>query len=238
LFTEIELIPEEVAIAESQQMGALLVGVEKVTYLINRCKIYEILYLQDKQSRPVVAKNLESENLELENLKSALVELYAAILQFLARANQLYKSFVTRALNGILNTEEVVGFPNKCEKLEARVDFEVGNCERLYSRTVHAKLDEFSKRLKQLLMNLEEPIMRTDSRVAALYDGLNESERPDILNWLSSIQYERNHRTAREGRTNGTGKWLLEHKQFRDWRGSSSSTILWLHGIRRCPMYI
>lgn len=233
LFTEMELTLEEMAVAESQQMGALLIGVEKVTYLINRCKIYEILYLHGEQSRPVVV-----ENLELENLKLALVELYAIILQFLAKANRLYQSFGTRVLHGILNTDEIVGFANKCEILETRVDIEVGNCERLYNRTAHAKLDECGERLKQLLVDLQKPIMRTDSRVAALFDGLNESERSDILNWLSSIQYEKNHRTAREERTDGTGKWLLEHDRFRDWRRSSSSTILWLHGIRRCPMII
>jgi hypothetical protein len=233
LFTEIELTFEEMAVSESQQMGALLIGVEKVTYLISRCKIYEFLYLHDKQSRPVVV-----ENLELENLKLGLIELYAVILQFLAKANRLYKSFGARALHGILNPDEVVGFTNKCEKLETRVDIEAGNCERLYSRTVHANLDECGERLKQLLVDLQKPILRTDYRVAALYDGLNESERSDILNWLSNIQYEKNHCTASEGRTSGTGTWLLEHERFRYWRGSSSSTILWLHGIRRCSMYI
>jgi hypothetical protein len=116
------------------------------------------------------------------------------------------KSLGIRALHGILHTEEVVGFVNRCEKLETRVDIEIGNCERLYSRTAHTKLDECGERLKQLLVDLQRPIMRTDFRVAALYDGLNESERSDILNWLSSIRYEKNHRTAREGRTDGTGK--------------------------------
>jgi hypothetical protein len=226
------------AVAESQQMGALLIGAEKVTYLINRCKIYEILYLHDKQPRPVVLDNLVSEKLALDNLKVALVELYAVILQFLAKANRLYESFSTRVLHGIMDTDEVVGFSNKCEKLETRVDIEAGNCDRLYDWTAHTKIDECRERFKQLLVDLEKPIMRTDSRVAALYDGLNESARCDILNWLSSIQYEKNHRTAREGRTNGTGKWLLEHERFRDWRRSSSSTILWLHGIRRFLLYI
>jgi hypothetical protein len=218
---------EEMAVAESQQMGALLIGVEKVTYLISRCKIYEILYLHDKQS-----------GLEVKNLELALVELYAAMLQFLAKANRLYKNFSTRLLHGILNPDEVVGFVKRCEDLETRVDFEVGNCERTYSRTAHAKLDECGKRLEQLLAGLQKPIMRTDSGVAALYANLNESERFDILTWLSSIQYEKNHRTAREGRTDGTGKWLLEHERFLDWRRSSSSMILWLHGIRKCSMYI
>jgi hypothetical protein len=45
-----KLTLKKMAVAESQQMGALLIGVEKVTYLTNRCKVYETIYLHDKQS--------------------------------------------------------------------------------------------------------------------------------------------------------------------------------------------
>ena len=205
-------------------MGALLIGVEKVAYLINRCKIYETLYLPNKQfgqagidPEPAVA-----------NLESALVTLYATMLRFLATASRLYdKSFGARAVRGILNVEEVTDFVAECQRLETRVDIEASNCDRTCSQTTHKKL-----------ASLQEPIMRTDFRVAALYDKLNESERCEILTWVSDIPYESNHYTARRGRTDGTGEWLLRHDRYREWRGSSASTILWLHGIRTCPAYI
>src|SRR5208282_5294000 len=102
----------------------------------------------------------------------------------------------------------------------------------------HAKLDECGERLKQLLAGLQEPIMRTDSRVAALHDRLDESERFKVLTWVSDSPYESYHYTARKERTDRTGEWLLKHERYREWRGSSASTILWLHGIRRGPVYI
>lgn len=215
------------AAAESQQMGALLIGVERVVCLINRCKIYEILYIHDKQ--PGKAQ---------ENLESALVALYAAMLRFLADANRLYTRSGVRVFYGILNPDQVVGFIKECDELEIRVDIEASNCERTYSRTERAKMDERGERFKQLLVDLREPIMRVDSRVAALFSRSNETESCNILTWISSIPHKKNHLTARGGRTNGTGKWLLTNARYQDWRRSSSSTILWLHGIRRCLMHI
>jgi hypothetical protein len=230
---------EKVAVAESQQMGALLTGIEKVTYLLNRSKIYEILYLDDGQSgRAATDLELVMENSELAvaNLKSALVTLYAAILRFLSTASRLYdKSFGARALYGILNPDKVVNFVDEFQRLEIRVDIEASTCERTFGRAAHAKLGERGERLKELLAVLQEPIMRVDSRVAALHDKLNESERLEILTWISDIPYESNHYTAREERTDGTGEWLLRHERYREWRESSASTILWLHGIRGCP---
>jgi hypothetical protein len=250
--TEMKLIPKKMTVAESQQMGALLIGVEKVTYLINRCKIYEILYLRDKRPWEAVAdlepaetnpdlamKNpdpaMKTPESAVANLESALVMLYAAMLRFLSTANQLYdKNVAARAIHGILNPDKVVSFVDECRSLERRVDIEASNCERTYSR---AKLGECGERLKQLLAGLQEPIVRVDSRVAALHDRLNESERSEILTWVSDIQYESNHYTARKERTDGTGEWLLRHERYQEWRRSSASTILWLHGIRRCPAF-
>src|SRR5439155_20645018 len=97
-----KLTLKKMAVVESQQMGALLIGVEKVTYLINRCKIYEILYLRGEQPGQAVMdmeppmKNPES---AAANLESALVTLYAAMLRFLSTANRLYdKSFGSRII--------------------------------------------------------------------------------------------------------------------------------------------
>lgn len=239
-----KLTPQQVATAESQQMGALLSGIEKVAYLINRCTIYEILYLHDTNPGQVAAQVAEtSEWVEqsrkaAENLELALLNLYTAMLHFLGKASRLYKSVGFRVLNGSLQPDQVVGFVKDCDALESRVEIEASNCERTYIRTAHASLGESRERLEHLLVELQEPIMRTDTRVAALYTRLNESQRMDILKWVSHIQHEKIHRTAREGRTNGTGKWLLAHKRYQNWQESKISMILWLHGIRTCPIFI
>lgn len=55
-------------------MGAVLVAVEKLTNLLNRCELYESLHV----------RNTASPTKGQANLAVALVELYAAILDFLA----------------------------------------------------------------------------------------------------------------------------------------------------------
>ncbi|KAI9781927.1 MAG: hypothetical protein M1816_002150 [Peltula sp. TS41687] len=139
-------------VADSQQMGDLLVGTEKVTYLICRCKIYETLYVYSANTGQALA-----------NLQPALVALYATILRFLALANRLYdKNTIPRAIHAVLNSDEVHKFIQSCQSLEEQVDFEASNCERTYSHTAHTKLDEHMESLEQLLSDMREPIVRTD----------------------------------------------------------------------------
>lgn len=220
---------KQMTVAESQQMGALLTGVEKVTSLIARCQIYEALYLEKEQSeqeewRPVVS-----------NLNSALVTLYATVLSFLASAIRAYnQGIISRTLCTILNPVEVIGFIDKCQTLENNVAVEVDNCERIHTRRIHASSEEQIQSLKQILADLQTPILRTDSRVAALGEKLDSSERLIMLEWISDIRYEENHFFASQGRTDRTGEWLLRHGRYREWRASSASVILWLHGDREC----
>ena len=210
--------------AENQQMGALLTGVEKITSLIARCQIYEALYLKREQ--------FEQEEWEraVMTLKSALVSLYATMLRFLGSAIRAYnQGAIIRTLSAILKPAEVIGFLDECQALENNVAIEVDNCERILTRRFHTSSEERIEKLKHIL---ETPLLRTDSRVAALCKKLESFERLKILKWISSIPYEENHDFASQGRTSGTGEWLLRNEKYCEWRASSASMILWLHGDR------
>jgi hypothetical protein len=197
-------------------MGALLVSIEKVTYLTNRCTIYESLYRPGTTPEQV-----------LHNFYTALVELYAAILRLMALAHRLFaKNIVTRAVNALINPSEVSDLLAKCQDLETRVETEVQNCERMRSQEVDAKIQE-------LLESLRMPILRTDERVSSLLEKVDEEERLKILDWISKVLYGMNHNTVKEQRTKDTCEWLLRHKRYIEWQDTSSSTILWLHGTGR-----
>ena len=174
----------------------------------------------------------------MKNLTSALVALYAAMLSFLASAIRIYnQNPVSRTLRVILNPAEVIGFLDKCQVLENHLAIEVNNCERIQTHQIQATSDERMQKLRQILVDLQTPILRIDSRVAAVCEKLEKSERLTILEWISSIRYEENHFFACEGRTDGTGQWLLNHARYREWRASSASMILWLHGDRKCHFW-
>ena len=128
----------------------------------------------------------------------------------------------------------MIGFLDKCQTLENNVAIEVDNCERVHARRFQASSEEHILKLKRILDDLQTPILRIDSRVAALCERLDSSERLGILEWISDTPYEENHDFACQGRTTGTGEWLLEHDRYREWRASSASMILWLHGDRKC----
>ena len=207
-------------------MGALLTGIEKTASLIARCQIYEALYLKR------VHFDQEEWKQAVMSLMSALVSLYATMLSFLGNAIRAYgHGAIIRTLSAILKPAEVIGFLDECQALENNLAIEVDNCERIFTRRFQASSEEQTEKLKQILVT---PLLRTDSRVAALYENLEGLERLKILEWISSIPYEENHDFARQGRTNGTGEWLLRHEKYREWRASSASMILWLHGDREC----
>lgn len=207
------------AVGESQLMAALLIGGEKVTQIINRCKIYELLYPRPEPFGPSTPA--------MENLTSALVGLYVVVLRFLAHAKQLYdQSLVSRTLANLLRPE-VLGFVEECKDLEAQVDTEARNLDRIQDREANTKL-------MTLLEDLKNPILRVDARVGALYEELEVDKRRKILSWVSDIPYKDIHYEARKGWTSGTGDWLLSHRRYTEWRASSASTILWLHGMRKC----
>lgn len=215
-------------------MGALLTGVEKMTDLIGRCQIYEALYLKGEQFEQDERKPREWEQAAI-NLTSALLALYAVMLNFLGRAIQTYRQHgIVRIMCAILSPSEVIGFQDKCHSLENNLAIEVDNCERIHTRQGQASSAEQTQKLKKILADLETPILRIDSGVAALCERLDSSERLSILKWISGIPYRENHDFARQGRRRKTGAWLLQHERYREWRASSASMILWLHGDREC----
>jgi hypothetical protein len=94
-------------------------------------------------------------------------------------------------------------------------------------------LEEESRhqQLKIVLDDLQKPIDRIQKKISDLHDSLQESERHNILNWLSTQPYIQHHDTAKRGILEGTGTWLLKDDLLLDWQRSSASSILWLHGI-------
>jgi hypothetical protein len=221
-------------------MGALLVTADKAANLIGRCRIYESLYLRGDGctagSGSGSGSGHPSSIAELAEckLKTALVALYTVVLRLLATTIYLCgRSTATRALRAIFDPSKLENLLLECQALEARVDTEVSNCERARSAERHAQQHAD---LHTLLGAFRAPIVRSDGRVAELWRRAGREHLSSMLCWASDIPYELAHATAREGRTPNTAMWILRHERFREWRASSASTILWLHGIRACPL--
>lgn len=85
--------------------------------------------------------------------------------------------------------------------------------------------------LKSVLDNLQMPIDRIERDLHDLRDDLGDAKRIQILQWISPIPYEQHHNQAKKDLMAGTGLWFLNDDELLRWRGSSTSSIMWLRGI-------
>ncbi|KAJ9218119.1 hypothetical protein DTO166G4_510 [Paecilomyces variotii] len=213
--------------SESHMMGTLLVGLDKVLYLIDRCKVYELLYPHNSLIED-----------SYRNFESALVGLYVVILDFLAVAVQTSKNnAIKRTLTAFWSLDCINKYDTRFQELMTRVEIEAHNCDRLYSRHERLVSQQQTRDLKRILRDIEQlnstqgQIEIVKDRISGIWEYLDGEKRHEMLLWISVIPFEDHHRIAKEGRTENTGTWLLRHDQYVEWQSSQQSTILWLHGI-------
>lgn len=200
----------------------MLIGSEKVSYLLARCQIYKKLYLSEPE-------DAEYESAAL--LRKTLVDLYAAILRFLVYLMKLAtNSSARRGLHATLNPNRLSERLSHLETLESKIETEASNCERetraLCDAAWNRKMDDMHNILSRHVLLSEEEREKH-------FEACALEERCAILQWISDIQYEADLYNARMGRTEGTGQWLLDDPVYHDWRTTSASICLWLHGIRK-----
>ena len=57
--------------------------------------------------------------------------------------------------------------------------------------------------------------------------------REGVLNWITNNKYQAPHNLALQGLLEDTGKWFFDRSEYKEWRSTSASSMLWLHGIRK-----
>jgi hypothetical protein len=189
---------------------------EMVSHLILRGGIYESLYLRGRDTSLHMG-----EFSTLSYMESALVDLYSEILSFLAHSMSfLEKATVRRAACAIFHPDAFEAYGSKLQALERRAEFSVSNCE---SHLAQLGRDDLKTQLRNTEEIVNAPVIRTDLRVAHLWQMAEARERCNILHWISTIHYETDDYNARKGRLEGTGDWLLARTQYLEWRDSPTS---------------
>lgn len=71
-----------------------------------------------------------------------------------------------------------------------------------------------------------------NTQTQMLLDDRDEKLRFQILNWISTLEYDQKHNAVRLPRVAGTGAWLIERAEFTEWYDDavSSSNGLWCVG--------
>lgn len=209
--------------ANRDQIESLLSGMTHIFRVTRRCQLYEALI--SDTSLPLSDHSTEAR----KNVRSAIVELYALILQFLAEAARtLRRSSNSRALAAIWSTSVISQFENDCEKRERLAEREVEVFEILGSSHLQALVQNCENDLK----DLSGAIIQVEATTSAIWEYHQGEKRGKILEWISEIDTSDQHQIAKGDRTIDTGTWLLGHHTFVDWESRPDSAILWLNGIR------
>lgn len=87
------------------------------------------------------------------------------------------------------------------------------------------------EQLLEISTELKSPVKRLEVINQNLADFIESQERERILDWLSEIPYQKHFTQVYKKVIRNTGKWLFESQDFLDWQNSSTSQVLWLHGI-------
>ena len=221
----------QLTLSDAKTFGAMAEGVETVSRLISRYAAFEAAYLHRSGHPLSPAQQLLSE---------ALIVLYSTILTYLAEAGRYYnKSSRNRLVNSIVKPSDTVhSHLELISKEEVVVDkladivhaeIALGSTERITSLQDNntSKIHD----LEKLMKTFDEPLVRTVGTLQDLQDHLKAEERRGLLTWLSRIPCRDHHDMMYREVLSDTGLWLLRKPDFVKWQSSSSSSLLWLHGI-------
>ncbi|KAJ5704052.1 hypothetical protein N7493_011190 [Penicillium malachiteum] len=197
-------------------MAALLGTTEKIVRIICRGQAYEKIYLNPRAQGPF--------NPITKNLETGLIKIYATSLDILADAGTLFsKNTAQRTLEAVVHPEKASGALSDIDEQENQLLCDVQVCENRRSATA-------DERLVCMIEIWNAPIKHIDEGINHLLEYTQEKERNEILKWISSIPFGKNHNRVKENRTPGTGDWILRHERFRDWKENNSSSLFWLQG--------
>ena len=237
----------QVVTNDVQKFGAIVEGVETVAHIITRYTIIEHLYL---------TRNTKF----TDELNDAITRLYAEVLRFLSKACRYYSqstalrvakgfgqassSSIDRSLAGIAQEKSNIDALTRLidEECQATALLEIstqGSLMRVEMGSLtgsidtlnHGIRDAFHHDLARILKALEELFLRVADQIQQHSNALQRDEYTRICRWLSIIPFRQHHKTHLAGLIAGAGEWFLNDSRFVDWRQSSSSSILWLHGV-------
>ncbi|MCJ1450686.1 hypothetical protein MMC28_001019 [Mycoblastus sanguinarius] len=143
------------------------------------------------------------------------------VVQLLHPAVQLANQIVT--ISGRIDAEILVSMSNVVQNLS--------DSNATSMATLREWLGNNNATLNLINSNQKETIARIDSLKDSLEGKVQKDHRLKVLEWLSSIPYERHHKKALDEVLHGTGLWFLEDEEYRHWRDSDQNAVLWVHGI-------
>ncbi|KAG9563175.1 hypothetical protein KCU71_g8184, partial [Aureobasidium melanogenum] len=226
-----------IAVNDSMSFQAMAEGIELVSAMITRYAVVESLYL------------LEESSLKAQ-LTSGITKLYVSILRYLSSAKTYYnKSTGRRVVEGaIISSHDLVEVPignvradhGEVGEILKTIDAEkkkdsdrkLGEIQE----TAGLTLDELEKlrKLSRDMMKKLEPIDELTAEINEMRIERTREETNQKFQWMSTVPVQSHHKKAKEDVVAGTGMWLMERHHYIDWKQSSRSCAILLHGSLGC----
>ncbi|EHK44513.1 hypothetical protein TRIATDRAFT_131580 [Trichoderma atroviride IMI 206040] len=204
-----------------EQKAALVGTIEWFLRITRRGQIYESLYTTETTDEGA-----------LSNLHNALVELYTAAIELLAKFDTMAKGGAFKELlTAVLSPKYATDLVANLNKKEEILDREAQSCEASRSakssEDMKVQTEAFQKQLAQLTL----PLPRIDVAVSSLLEKVKDKELEELMDYISSEMFGKGHATVTNARVEKTGDWLLSNDYFRAWQDiPSSSTVFVLKG--------
>jgi len=121
-------------------------------------------------------------------------------------------------------------------------------------------IDERVAGVNERVAGVDERVVGVDERVAGVAHGVDRIERSwfpnrihaghtgsiiltgdqlqqNLRRWLSPQDPSTNHNIACNAHHKGTANWFFEGRTYKEWKSTSSESLLWVHGKRvPCPI--
>ena len=94
---------------------------------------------------------------------------------------------------------------------------------------MHYKLTHIS--FSEEIQATKDSVAGINERVEGIQLDQEQQQRRAIADWLSPLNFWTKQNDTFDRRQEGTGKWLLDSDEFRDWLSGTGNT-LWCPGIR------
>ncbi|KAK0110256.1 hypothetical protein ONS96_001878 [Cadophora gregata f. sp. sojae] len=241
----------QAVVNDVQTNGAMLDGLELVFNLIAKSEVIERLYLrrtsplQVPLNKYIVALYTSILEFLLESHRYFGQRTIKKIAKSIFQLEEFSANYISKIERNMAEVEgyvrllsgEIVSHANATltdiSQRMTKLDMQSEKLDSVDTRLVNIQdsLQADIRTLKQTLKDLNEPTNRLARQIRTLDDNLKEEELLRIFEWLSTVEYRSHHRGIAKSLLPGSGKWLLEKREFSDWMSRSTSSILWLHGI-------
>ncbi|KAK4865950.1 hypothetical protein LT330_009043 [Penicillium expansum] len=223
----------QISVKDFENNETVCEGIEIFSGLAPRYALFERLYL--------------NHTFPLQDiLEKALVKLYATALKYLLNAEEYHTTKAFRLLT----------FENQIERISKGLSFaydgfngwmgEIQEQQRIADESARL-IDAWASRdkmdsiegeqvaLREGLEYFHEPIQFIRDGLVSLANSYTEHEKNEkerrILKWLTRLPLHEVHKQKLEARLPDSGHWIFEEENYKQWRVSSKSALLWLHGL-------